>query len=168
MLLSANMILIHDAFGMKGTFDALAAAGFEGIDFNNDVGEYYTTEHSEQYYRELSDHAKSRGIAICQAHAPFARAVTEHIETQLPLFPRIFEFAARLGIPHIVVHTLKDYGTKYSANSGKMAFSSVSSNVSTKRWRRLLRKARGPPRKATLPWMTRPQARPLTACSTTA
>ena len=49
MLLSANMIRIHDTFGMKETFDIFAKAGIEGIDFNNDVAEYYTDGHSEDF-----------------------------------------------------------------------------------------------------------------------
>ena len=106
MLLSANMIRIHDTFGMKETFDVFAKAGFEGIDFNNDVEEYYTTEHDEQFYRELSAYAKSRGIAICQAHAPFASSYVEE-EKSAKRFEEIVQSiknASYLGAPMIVVH----------------------------------------------------------------
>lgn len=106
MLLSANMIRVHDTFGMKETFDVFAAAGIEGIDFNNDVAEYCTTEHDEQYYRELGDYAKSRGVAICQAHAPFPSSYVEE-DKSAKRFEEIVQGirnAAYLGAPMIVVH----------------------------------------------------------------
>lgn len=106
MLLSANMIRVHDTFGMKETFDVFAAAGIEGIDFNNDVAEYCTTEHDEQYYRELGEYAKSRGVAICQAHAPFPSSYVEE-DKSAKRFEEIVQGirnAAYLGAPMIVVH----------------------------------------------------------------
>ena len=45
MLISANMIRVHSAYGVKNTFDVVAKAGFEGMDFNNDVYPYYTDEY---------------------------------------------------------------------------------------------------------------------------
>ena len=59
MLISANMVRLHNTFGMKETFDALEKAGFEGIDFNNDVAEYFSDEHDENFYRDLAKHAAS-------------------------------------------------------------------------------------------------------------
>ena len=50
MLLSANMIRIHDVFGMKETFDVFAKAGVEGFDFDNDVEEYRSDQHDEHFY----------------------------------------------------------------------------------------------------------------------
>jgi hypothetical protein len=64
MLLSANMIRVHDAFGMKETFDIFAKVGIQGIDFNNDVTEYYTDAHDEAYYRELGSYAARSGVAV--------------------------------------------------------------------------------------------------------
>ncbi len=106
MLLSANMIRVHDTFGMKETFDVFAKAGIEGIDFNNDVAEYCTTEHDEQFYRELGEYAKSRGVAICQAHAPFPSSYVEE-DKSAKRFEEIVQGiknAAYLGAPMIVVH----------------------------------------------------------------
>ena len=54
MLLSTNMIRVHDAFGIKGMFDVLANAGFEGIDFNHDVAEYCSAEHDKAFYEDLA------------------------------------------------------------------------------------------------------------------
>ena len=106
MLLSANMIRIHDAFGMKQTFDIFAKAGIQGIDFNNDVHEYCTDEHDKQFYEELGEYAKQRGIAICQAHAPFPSSYVEQDKSE-KRFSEIVQGmknAAYLGAPMIVVH----------------------------------------------------------------
>jgi len=106
MLLSANMIRIHDAFGMKETFDLFAEAGIQGIDFNNDVREYHTDVHDEAFYRELKEYAGQKGIAICQAHAPFpsSSADEEKSEAIFADIVRGMRNAARLGAPMIVVH----------------------------------------------------------------
>ncbi len=107
MLLSANMIRLHDTYGIKNMFDILAKAGFEGIDFNNDVAEYCTTEHDAEFYRELGEYAKSRGIAICQAHAPFPSSYKDDEEKSAKRFEEIVQGiknAAYLGAPMIVVH----------------------------------------------------------------
>lgn len=106
MLLSANMIKFHDAFGMKGAFDVFAAAGVQGMDFNNDVAPYYTTEHDEQYYVDLKNYAQQKGIKICQAHAPFPSSYVEEDKTA-QRFDEIVQGmknASYLGAPMIVVH----------------------------------------------------------------
>ena len=106
MILSANMIRVHDAFGIKKTFDIFAQAGFQGMDFNNDVREYFTTEHDEAFYRDLGNYARERGIAICQAHAPFPSSYPEADKTELR-FEQIVQGmknASYLGAPMIVVH----------------------------------------------------------------
>lgn len=106
MLLSANMIGAHNVFGIRKTFDLFAQAGFEGMDFNNDLAEYRTAEHDEQFYRELGDYARSRGVAICQAHAPFPSSYTDE-EKSAARFEEIVQAmknASYLGAPMIVVH----------------------------------------------------------------
>ena len=106
MLLSSNMMKFHDAFGIKRTFDIFAAAGVQGMDFNNDVGEYHTQEHDKQFYVELAEYAKQKGIAICQAHAPFPSTFPEE-EKNEPRFLDIVQSiknASYLGAPMIVVH----------------------------------------------------------------
>lgn len=106
MLLSANMIRLHDTFGIEKMFDIMASAGIEGIDFNNDVAEYCTTEHDEEFYRSLGKYAASRGVAICQAHAPFPSSYVEE-DKSAKRFEEIVQGiknAAYLGAPMIVVH----------------------------------------------------------------
>ena len=106
MLLSANMIRLHDTFGIEKMFDIMASTGIEGIDFNNDVAEYCTTEHDEEFYRSLGKYAASRGVAICQAHAPFPSSYGEE-DQSAKRFEEIVQGiknAAYLGAPMIVVH----------------------------------------------------------------
>ena len=57
MLLSANLIKVHNAFGMRGTLDVFSEVGIQGIDFNADIKEYYTSEHNEAFYSELGKYA---------------------------------------------------------------------------------------------------------------
>ncbi len=116
MLLSANMIRIHDVFGMRETFDVFASAGIEGIDFNNDVPKYCTSEYDEQFYRDLSEYAAQKGVAICQAHAPFPSSYVDE-EKNAKRFEEIVQGmknAAYLGAPMIVVHpcTHLDYSVE--------------------------------------------------------
>lgn len=116
MLLSANMIRAHSAFGIRGMLDVFARAGFQGLDFNNDVAEYFTAEHSERFYRDLGDYAKEKGIAICQAHAPFPSSYDDG-EKSAKRFEEIVQAmrnASYLGAPMIVVHpcTHLDYSVE--------------------------------------------------------
>lgn len=106
MLLSSNMIRIHNTFGIRETFSVFKQCGFEAIDFNNDVSEYCSDEHGEDFYRELANHAEEVRIAISQAHAPFPSSCDDE-EKNAEIFKRIvtgMKNAAALGAPMIVVH----------------------------------------------------------------
>lgn len=106
MLLSANIVRFYDVFGIKNTIDIFAQCGFQGIDFNNDVNEYYTVEHDKEFYLDLKNYAKEKGITICQAHAPFSSSYTDEAKT-LKRFEEIVQAiknASYLGAPMIVVH----------------------------------------------------------------
>ena len=122
MLLSANMIRIHDTFGMKETFDVFAEAGIEGIDFNNDVAEYHTDEHDKEFYKELGRYARERGVAICQAHAPFASSYIEEdrSEKRFAEIVQAMRNAAYLGAPMIVVHPCTHLPFSVSGNAEKI------------------------------------------------
>ena len=100
------MIRVHEYYGIRKTFEIFAQAGFKGMDFNNDVREYYTTEHDEAFYRELGAYARECGITVCQAHAPFPSSYPEAEKTALR-FEQIVQGmknASYLGAPMIVVH----------------------------------------------------------------
>ncbi|MBE6608918.1 MAG: sugar phosphate isomerase/epimerase [Ruminococcaceae bacterium] len=120
MLLSANMIRFHDAFGMKKSFDIFAEAGFDGMDFNNDVIEYATLEHDKDFYLDLKKYAEEKGITMCQAHAPFPSSYVEE-EKSAKRFEEIVQGmknASYLGVPMIVVHpcTHLDYSAEGNAD----------------------------------------------------
>ena len=113
MILSANMIRVHEYYGIKKTFELFAQAGFKGMDFNNDVREYFTTEHDEAFYRELGAYARECGITVCQAHAPFPSSYpdAEKTEQRFEQIVQGMKNASYLGAPMIVVHacTHMDY-----------------------------------------------------------
>ena len=62
MKISSNFIRFHNEFGLKKTIDIFSDAGFEGIDFNADLEEYYTDVHNEEFYKNTKKYAKSRKI----------------------------------------------------------------------------------------------------------
>ena len=116
MLLSANMIRIHDVFGIKETFDLFAGAGIEAIDFNCDVPKYCTPDLDENFYRNLGEYAREKGVEIGQAHAPFPSSYKEEDKNE-KRFEEIIQGmknAAYLGAPMIVVHpcTHLDYSVE--------------------------------------------------------
>ena len=122
MLLSANMIRTHDAFGVKKTFDIFAQTGFQGMDFNNDIREYYTDEHDEAFYIDLRNYAREKGITICQAHAPFPSSFAEE-EKNAKRFGEIVQGmknAAYLGAPMIVVHPCTHLDYTVEGNAEKL------------------------------------------------
>ncbi len=106
MLLSANMIRLHNTFGMKQTFDLFSQLGFRGMDFNNDVAEYHTAEHDEAFYADLREYAREKGITICQAHAPFPSSYVEEDKSEKRFRDIVqgMKNAACLGAPMTVVH----------------------------------------------------------------
>lgn len=122
MLISANMIRIHSVYGIKSTFDALAKAGFEGIDFNNDVHPYYTEEYDESFYRDLRNHADEVGVKICQAHAPFPSSYAEEDKTEQRFFEIVqaIKNASYLGAPMIVVHPCTHFAIEDGESEERM------------------------------------------------
>ena len=118
MLLSTNMIRVHDAFGVEGMFSTLAKCGFQGIDFNNDMPGYFTDEHDATFYEALGNFARSNGIVISQAHAPFPSSYVEE-DKSAKRFEEIVQSmknAAHLGAPMIVVHPCTHLDYKVESN----------------------------------------------------
>ncbi|MBE6597067.1 MAG: sugar phosphate isomerase/epimerase [Ruminococcaceae bacterium] len=122
MLLSSNMIKIHDTFGMKESFDVYAQVGMQGMDFNTDVAEYYTDEHDKQFYYDLRDYARSKGITICQAHAPFPSSYVEEDKTEKRFYEIVqgMKNASYLGAPMIVVHACSHLDYSVEGNAEKL------------------------------------------------
>ena len=69
-------------------------------------------------YREIAEEmlkiARDSGIVFNQAHAPFISNIEKYENEIVPLFPRVFEVAAMLGIKNVVVHPTK--GIRYYGN----------------------------------------------------
>lgn len=107
MLLTTNFILFHDELGLEKTIDVLAKAGFEGIEFNADLKEYYTDAHDAAFYQRVRAYAAEKGVPITQAHAPFPSAFADsEARTERRFFEivRSMQHAAWLGAKMIVVH----------------------------------------------------------------
>ena len=106
MLLSANLIKIHDAFGVYKMFDVLGEVGFEAVDFSLDMAEYRDNNYDKDYYLSLKKYANDRGIVIGQAHAPFPSDFedVEQTEKRFNEIVKTIENASYLGAPMIVVH----------------------------------------------------------------
>lgn len=117
MKLSANLHRFHQVFGLEKTIDVLSAAGFEGIDFNTDIEEYYTDAHSPEFYKQIKAYAADRGIGFYQTHAPFRSNFPEQGRT-LQRFSQIvkgMEHSSLLGAEMIVIHPCQHF-----ANSDQM------------------------------------------------
>ena len=106
MRLSSNIIRVYDAYGVKKAIELFAEAGFEAIDFNLDKEEFRDSGYGEEYYRDLADYARERGLAIGQAHAPFASSYPkkEDSERRFSEIVESIKQASCLGAPMIVVH----------------------------------------------------------------
>ena len=124
MKLSSNITRFYRTFGIKGTIDAFAKAGVEGIDFNNDLKEFYTDEHDKNFYLDLKNYAQDKGVKICQAHAPFARSgqIVDVDDTPVDVkhIIKSMENASYLGAPMIVVHPSRNLDYNVEGNLEKM------------------------------------------------
>ena len=106
MKLSSNIFRFQKEFGIKKTIDIFSDAGFEGIDFNLDMPEYQENDYPKEYYYELKDYAKSKGIGFYQTHAPFGYKVEDEIAKN-HCFAEIvnaIRYSSYLGADMMVVH----------------------------------------------------------------
>lgn len=109
MKLSSNFIFFHDSFGLKKTIDIFADAGFEGIDFNNDVKQYHDDTHSKAFYEEIKKYALDKGISFYQTHSPFLGHITdennfnEHFNNTV----KAMEYSSYLGAEMTVIHPIR-------------------------------------------------------------
>ena len=110
MILSSNIFGFNNEFGIKKTIDIFSEAGFEGIDFNLDLPEYQKNVYCPEYYRELREYAKNKGIGFYQTHAPFGRKVEDEIENNyfFPEVAKALENSSYLGAEMMVVHPCRE------------------------------------------------------------
>ena len=85
MKVSSNFIRFHDELGLKKTIDVFSEAGFEGIDFNADLEEYYTDVHNEDFYKSIKEYANDKGIVFAQTHAPFGSSFMDEEKSKKDL-----------------------------------------------------------------------------------
>lgn len=106
MKLSSNIMRFYHVFGLKKTIDIFAEAGFDGIDFNSDLQEYCDDTHSEDFYKEMGEYVRSKGLFISQAHAPFASSFEDESKTKKRFSEIVkgMKHSALIGAPMIVVH----------------------------------------------------------------
>ena len=118
MLLSANMIRFYNDFGIKKTFDIFSNAEIQGIDFNLDVKDFLSNKYDKEFFIDIKKYAKEKGVAICQAHAPFPPSYVEEEKSRIR-FMEIVEAiknASILGAPMIVVHPCNHLDCKVDNN----------------------------------------------------
>ena len=106
MILSSNLHRFHQSFGLKKTIDIFADAGFEGIDFNTDIEEYYTDVHSPEFYKEIRKYANDKGIVFYQTHAPFRSSFPDADKTEQRFWEIVksMQHSSLLGAEMTVVH----------------------------------------------------------------
>jgi sugar phosphate isomerase/epimerase len=115
MIISTDNSVMRYAFGDKESIRMCKEAGFEGIDYSlfkmkpdNDILNLPDGERQALAY-ELRNYAEKIGITFPQAHSDFELKYGEgkdHIHYHNLL--RSLEFASWMGIPQIVVHTVKN------------------------------------------------------------
>ena len=106
MKLTSNFILFHDELGLTKTIDIFSEAGFEGIDFNTDLRQYYTDDHDEEFYKKTRAYANDKGIVFAQTHAPFGSSYADEERTKQRREEIIksMQHSSWLGAEMIVIH----------------------------------------------------------------
>lgn len=111
---SDSMLFSSTTTGLVGSYDLetsvriMMDAGFPAIDLSMcSHNEYLFADN----WRETADHLRaltdSRGVIFNQAHAPFGGGYDHYTSQLVPLMPRVFAVAGRLGIRQVVVHPLQ-------------------------------------------------------------
>ena len=118
MKISSNFIRFHNELGLKNTIDIFSEAGFEAIDFNADLEEYYTDVHDEKIYRDVKKYADDKGIVFAQTHAPFGSSFTDEERTKKRFgeIVKSMEHSSYLGAEMVVVHPCKHIDYKENNN----------------------------------------------------
>ncbi len=111
MKLSSNIIRFYKVFGIKGMIDLFSEVGFEAVDFNCDLKEFYDGTYGKDFYTEIKKYANDKGVVFGQTHAPFAsaHACDELNEQRFNEIAASFESSALLGAPCMVVHPCQQF-----------------------------------------------------------
>ena len=128
MLISMENVIIRQRVGDEKAVDMLKEAGFTGIDYSlclmDDWEETVNAPDSLKTAAALRRYAEERGMCFSQSHAPLRFRYGNKMDLSEKDYYRIvksMEFAAALGAPMIVVHTVRptdgtdamDYNLRY-------------------------------------------------------
>lgn len=99
---------LSQLFGVENAVNMLADAGFPAVDISMfDPCEPPHCDGWRELAKRLAKVANERGIKYVQSHAPFG-TIEYTLENIVPKLDDVFECAAMLGIPYVVIHPLKD------------------------------------------------------------
>ncbi len=121
MILSTHTLTVYGHFDIKETFDKIAKAGFAGVDFNFDAGDFCLIN-DKQYFLDLRKYAEDKGLTIHMAHAPWPSSFNNEEETE-EAFVKIVQAiknASYLGAKMIVVHPFFHLDPTIEGNMEKM------------------------------------------------
>lgn len=103
---------IRQLVGDVGAIKMIAASGFDGIDYSfyqlRPGDDLLNKPDLNSFVSELKETAAANSINFVQAHAPFAVKYGDSFDTEnYRDIVRSLKIASLLGIPHIVVHSIK-------------------------------------------------------------
>lgn len=108
MIYSTTLDILAINFGREKGIDIIADAGFPAIDFSlfRDLDFAFAPDWKEntKKFKEIADR---RGVIFNQSHAPFGGGWEKYTKETVPMFPRLFEVVAMLGVKQIVVHPIQ-------------------------------------------------------------
>ena len=105
MIYSTTLDVLATDFGREKGINIIADAGFPAIDFSmfRDL-EFAFADDWKENTLKFKSIADSRGVIFNQAHAPFGGVWEKYSKDLVPMFPRLFEVCALLGVKNIIVH----------------------------------------------------------------
>jgi len=108
MIYSTTLDVLATNFGREKGIKIIADAGFPAIDFSlfRDLDEILADDWKDtaKKYKDIAD---SCGVVFNQSHAPFGGGWEKYTKETAPMFPRIFDFVAALGVKQIIVHPVQ-------------------------------------------------------------
>lgn len=117
MIISTDNSVIRNRFGDREAMRLIKEAGFDGIDYSfydimpdNDILALPDAQREELAY-ELRAYARELGLVFPQCHAELKYAFGSiEADPAHPMYRRVLrsiEYAGRMGIPQIVIHTAR-------------------------------------------------------------
>ena len=127
MRISSQTHTLDDWFGMEQAVDIMVRSGYDGLDysmFSHDFAYLFENGWKERA-QALRARAEALGAVFNQAHAPFGGGYEFYTGQIAPILPRVFEVAAAMGVPVVVVHPVQNgryYGHEKELFEGNLRF----------------------------------------------